>query len=459
MDGQVVVDAAESIVVAREQEKARQNAALAQAREERSLSLLNEAVDLRVAAAQGQDVTQEALAFRQRYAQDKQGALQFLAIMNAGNEQQKRIAKEQAQLLRGQAAINQEIVLDPYNTDDKNVADATYGAMRKSWADRQIPPEQQVANTTAFVAQTGIIPEEVKQVVRGGLNSLDPATVLSAAGLLEQVTAVNPVFAQQFSPTQISVGTDVLDYVRSGATPEEAVRLMREGRRVPEAQKTARSAEFTALAKEQPPADYLETKYPGGWFSSAPTASSTMKTEFERLAKEEYIKTGKLDSAYAAAGSIIERTWGVSAVSGSAQMMKHPPEKVYGIGNMSPVENSAWIREQLISEFTSNAMYPPGAENTVTVTPHPYAREEDGRMKYSVIFRNPDTGTLETVMNNRGEPLAWSPSFSLSPAAARAKAAVQAEQDAARARRQQQSPEAKDETQKAINKSLVVGVP
>ena len=439
MDPGTVGKTQEAIQLAKDQQIARANQALSQAREERSLGLINEAIDLRLRAGNGEDVAQDALAFHQKYAEDKQGALQFLAIMNAGTAQQKRIAEEQAVLERGVAAIEGEVILDPYNSGDKKTADTTFEKLSAQWQQQNVPAAQQMEGAVTFVTQTGVIPEQVKQIVRGGLNSLNPETVLGAAGILDRVTAANPVFAQQFSPSQISLGVDVLDYVKSGATPDEAVRLARESRQVPEAQKTARSTEFTALVKENPPVDFLEAKYPGGWFSSAPATSSTMRAEFEKLAKQEYIKTGKLDSSYAAAGLILDRTWGVSAVSGTAAVMKHPPEKVYGQGNMSPIGNSTWMREQLLLDFTKDAAFPPGAEKSVVITPHPFARTPDGKMQYSVVFQNPETGELVTVMTDRGDPMAWNPDYSSSPEAARMKQKIADEQAGARMLREQQN--------------------
>lgn len=569
MDGKVAANAAESILLAREQAKARQNAALAQAREDRSLSLINDAVDLRIRASQGEDVSQEALAFRQRYAQDKQGALQTLAIWNAGDETRKKMAAHQALIDKGLSAIKQDTTLDPYNSEDKKAAEVTFSALAQSWAQQQVPPDQVMVKTATFVEQTGIIPETVKQTISGGLNSLDPQTVLSSAGLLDRMTASNPVLTNQFSKEQISLGMDVLDYVKMGAKPEEAIRMVRENRRVPEAQKEARSKEYATLAKGDSPEGRLKQKY-SEWFHFDPVASSTMAAEYDKIAKEEYIKTGKLDLAYSVAERMTDRNWGPSAVGDSYRIVKYPPEKLYGLPNMSQRENAQWMQEQLKRDFTGGSpaaymsepspegliqpgnidiahrpkvrnpdgsistvrsisvktdagevllptvsedgrimtdkeavqqfedtgrhlgifkdaktadayavklhesqaallaappktLYPPGAENTLIVTPHPTRTTKDGRPKYTVQFQDPTTGEIQNVLSSSGGLMEWTPDYTLSPAYERAKEAQRAsdyaEMKAAEVRRQLNTPEGKARVQDAINRALIVGVP
>jgi|JI10StandDraft_1071094.scaffolds.fasta_scaffold89030_2 hypothetical protein len=308
--------------------------------------------------------------------------------------------------------------LDPKSNDDRKAVDLVWGANSAT-----MPEDQRLDGLVQFSKRVGMVPEQGKKMIRGSLRSANDQQVMAGVELVGRLKNENPALLDDFSKEDVRIALSVLSQTEAGVKPEEALKRYREGLTLSDAVKDVRVREFSDEVKSNPGnAVNALRRATGGeaswgallggrWVSDADVPPEAVE-EFHRVAREEYARTGNMDSANKFAAESLRRVYGVSELSGGRAVTRYAPEQWYGNRSLSASDNAQWIREQAMSEATTVLGHAP--EGTLSLVP---ARRvgDDGRPAYIVNITKPD-GTIVTPERN-GKPLMFVPDFKQSPAA------------------------------------------
>lgn len=339
----------------------------------------------------------------------------------------RREKDEAAAALAGYAAkaLQGDATLDPRNKDHRDAATALFLNESQGWQAQGFDQAEQKERTIALASRLGIMPEPLQAQIRGQLRAGSVGQRIDAADTLERLRNANPQLMNDFGAEDIELGTMIAQNARLGVPADEAVRRADEALRRPAAERAVLKDQFREVVKKNPSEDFIkkglnsfaERYVP---FVSNPDVPPAMAAEFDTLAADSFARTGDFDTARTVALDTLRRTWGVSAFNGKPAWTKSPPELFYGRPNLSPEDNAAWMREQLVSEWKKGAIYDASAGDPaqrLSIRPHP-ARPVDkktGLPLYSVIVKAAD-GTMSPMLDAKGNLLAWAPDWDTSPA-------------------------------------------
>lgn len=342
---------------------------------------------------------------------------------------------ETAGLLARGLSFGRGAFADPKSKEDKKAVDVAFAATMQTWA--TLPPEEQMDRAIAFSAEKGIAPEPLRAVVRSGLRSGDPAQAVLAADTMEKLRNANPLLLDDFDKEDLRLGFSIQAYTSAGVPPKSAVQLAMDGMKLDKSTREVRERAFDDERGASPDtrrkADvaWLEGKKNSLW-ARDPTVPPEMMGDFERVAREEYIRTGNLEAARSMALSTVDRVWGRSEVGGTRRYMKFAPEKFYGVTPNDPASDSKWMSEQLLGDVTKGALIDPSNPITADrlhLLPDATRTSADGRPAYIVMLERKDGAegipTWTAVVNERGEPIRWVPDWNSSAEKARREAEQQ----------------------------------
>jgi len=333
---------------------------------------------------------------------------------------------ERTQIARVHAAIEgRGMYLDFRAKEDRDAVDLYYGKVFQPSIERAgLDPMQGMQEAVGFAARAGIIPSPMRQVIRGALRSGDSAEAgqlgifnriskVQAADLLDRLKTANPALLDDFSPEDIALGNTIQTYVKSGVPALQAVGLAEKNLAVPDAEREARKTRYTAEKAPAKNLKRLEKEITGfRWFSpNMPSkVPDALSGEYERLTREEFVRSGELDAAQSTALDHLRRVWGVTRIDGKPRWMRYAPEQIYSV----PGEDGTWIREQLHTELTKNALFDGTPE--LTLAADSLTAREDAP-SYVVLQRK--AGALEPLLGSDGRPLRFRPDYLSSPAGER----------------------------------------
>lgn len=255
----------------------------------------------------------------------------LLKALNTKLKQDAGVSELTANILAGSPAAS----VNPFDDEQRKLADKTYDAM-----ERAVPDEQKGVVTDAFVNATGYIPQRVQAVVRHGALATDPGILAGAMSQADALQTSAPISFEAFAG-----GSDVRNkladfrhYVNDlGMSGEEAAREML--RRADPAAKANRevlktdAAKFVKGLSVAQVTDAFDTFWgPGGEPGAGimPEQSSVLLAEYREIAESAYYATGGDEGlAKARALAEIKTRWNVSSISGSPHLMRLPPELHY----------------------------------------------------------------------------------------------------------------------------------
>jgi hypothetical protein len=322
------------------------------------------------------------------------------------------------QIGRVQTAINGGAPLDPALPDDKKALDLHYEMTAKTWAG--LPADQVIARSIQYSQKIGMVPTPVKSLIRGGLRGGNAQQAMMAATTVRELQNANPQLLNDFAEDDLRLATLVGDYTDSGVPPVEALKMAKDQLTVPPATRRAREEAFDAergrTTAERVQADnrWLEGKLNSMW-TADPNLDPVMRSEFERLTRAEYARTGNMDASRSMALQMVNRVWGRTEVAGSLRYMKFAPEKFYGLPQLSPGDNARWMTEQLVDEVKASGMFnQPVTQDRLIIAPDPRFQTPDGRPAYQVSVKGAD-GVLYPVTGKDNMPMLWTPNWESSP--------------------------------------------
>jgi hypothetical protein len=234
----------------------------------------------------------------------------------------------------GAIAKDQKVSVNPFNSDVTKVADKAYDLFMKS-----VPDDQRLRAASTYVTHTGYIPDTLQAELRQGAaakTAPELSVALSNADTLERMA---PVAFSTIPGTDVQTKlTDYRHYVNDlGMTGDAAAQQI-----IDHAQPTTKQVR----EELKPQADkFLKNLTvgdvtnafdtftgPGGepGAGAMPQEPAALLAEYKGLAEDAYYDTaGNADLAKARALQAIKKNWGISNISGTANLMRLPPENQY----------------------------------------------------------------------------------------------------------------------------------
>lgn len=326
----------------------------------------------------------------------------------AGNRE--RVAKERAAAVEAaqlQAAVMAGGAIDYGDGKTKKAADSLYA--QQLAARGQMNPQELMKFNTEFATRIGFAPPALIGQLRGQLRNPDPQMQIAAAATIAEMRARNPALLADFSEEQITRAEQINQYRRWGVSAADAVARVAETERLSKSDQDGRKSQFSSLAKKAGEAtDYLEDQF------DAPP-SPALIGEFNGIWEREFVRTGDIELARATAFASLRRTWGVSRVNGSEQVMKNPPELHYGRIDRGAAD-AEWIRDQAFNELYGGGVSMPNAKQRFQIKP--WNRTINGQPVYIGTLQQAD-GTIAVAVDERGRPKLYQPDYNQSAAAKR----------------------------------------
>ena len=138
--------------------------------------------------------------------------------------------------------------------------------------------------------------------------------------------------------------------------------------------------------------------------------SADAVSTFRDFVKEGYTRSGNKDTAVAFASEMMNRTHGVSEVSGSQEYMFQPPEKVF------PNYTSEQLRDVLVTEATPILPEGVSPDSIGLVADDLTAGQVQGNRQattwvvtYEKTFEDGSTMEMPLINKETGQPIRWSP--------------------------------------------------
>jgi soluble lytic murein transglycosylase len=315
--------------------------------------------------------------------------------------------------------------LDPKDERIKNAVNEDYKAKLQQLRQGPHNSEDTLRFVSNYVDRVGFVPPSLQGGIRQNLRSADPNMQMAGARILRAITAKNPNLLKDFAEDDIARGVQINHYVDAGMKPEEAIQKAEEDGRITAAQRTARAEQYGLLSakKERMNAPKIVAAAFGSDVSGTTAIGSggaQLVADFEDLRRDEFIRTGDMEEANAAALQLVKRHWGVTGVNGKAEIVKYPPERYYGaLGD--PAKDAKWIHEQAVGDLLGeNGIQEPDAPDRLRLIPHPTVAPINGEPVYAGVLRQKD-GSYVTMIDERGRPRVFVPDFSTSKEADRQK--------------------------------------
>jgi len=316
-------------------------------------------------------------------------------------------------------AMNGQLRLDPKSKTDKKAVDTAFQSMVTN-----LPEGTDVNQAIGkFLEATKILPETLRQDVRGKLRSGSPEERIQAAGMIKNIQQIEPRMAEDLEQNDIRVANHLHSLVNSGMTPAQAIERAAEVAKIrtdPQLEQIYEDR-FKQVLKEKPVANMLADKLNSMW-TIDPDIPEAMVGDYQMLLHEEYIRTGgDLEAAQATADTFIQTNWGKTNIgvstdkSRSTRWMKRPPEKFYAapVLDMDAEQQSAWMEEQLLEEINGDnrlSAEPIGADRVRLVESR--MKHPDGLPRYNAYITFAD-GTTGFWADENG-PYLWKPDWEVS---------------------------------------------
>lgn len=327
---------------------------------------------------------------------------------NLYDEVEKKVKAQKAELEQLQvidAILGGRSVADPNNKLHRSVVDKGYteSGLAEGFSSMDAQAQQQAVQ---MVAQTSIIPETMQSTLRGMMVNGDEEQMAFAFSTIAEIEETNPVAIKMgggFTDEEIDSATRYNAYIRSGATPENAIRSIRESnnplsndvREMRKSRLGGKSGELSKItaATVEEALDTPFTLKPSLY--ADPRVTDAAIADYRNLVEMEYMRTGDSGKAEEYANLAIKNKYGVSNVISSRTAMAYPPENYYSIPQLSPEDNAKWMTEQLTDAVKANG----GTGKDMAIVPTPDARGmiDNGMPPRYYVFSD---GDIMTGKNN-----------------------------------------------------------
>ncbi len=281
---------------------------------------------------------------------------------------------------------------DPGNADYRKGVNSAFN----EWIQKQ---QADGADAYAMNAEIGrkakawnMIPDGAAASVRA-LQTGTPEQQIVAADLLDRLKTAVPHLAENFAKTDAARAAMVLQFVKGGHQPAEAVKLaaqMTDPANKP--QIAAREEVFKATyTKDKPILSDSDVfgEFESYWSFDPAADDGTRRRMFDEAnaeARRMYALTGSETAAKEAGLRAVKAKWGETSVGNGKRLMEYPPEAFYGEGSHE------WINTQIERDVTKAGADP----KAVTLIPDlRTAREASAGAPSYGLWVKKDDGTLD----------------------------------------------------------------
>jgi hypothetical protein len=308
---------------------------------------------------------------------------------------------------------NNSLSLDPFDTDARKAVDKTAELVKQ-----RVPQEDYQRHAEEIVRQTGIVPKDVVNEIRKGLQSTNAQDVANAANMASRLSQIDPAaLGRRDGGSEAQKAADDFSYMVNdlNMTPEEAGKRIIENND-PEKKRDRKAMEPAAKEFVKEMEDVSIAGEFDTWLGSEPSLGFSpgqemgIKAEFLAIAEDQFFQTnGDPDLAKNRAIEQMKRLYGVTEMSGSKVVMKYPPERYWPAQN-SPgffgIGADPWqyARTQLFQDITAlDPEFQSGSVQFVT-TPETDREIKAGKLPgYAVLWKDKN-GVLQTMPGKLWRP-------------------------------------------------------
>lgn len=335
-------------------------------------------------------------------------------------KQSKSIRDDYESVDRGNAFASGNAYLNPAMNDSVKDFNNYYNK-RVAPALSSMEPNERNTYLTNMVATAKVIPDALKGDIQTASRSNDPKLIASTADFIDRLRMTNPHLIQDIDQKDLARVDMVNSKMASGLTADKAMEQVDAALDVSnkavfdkrtEELKDAK-IDYQSLAMKNFNAPWYVKALPGDSGSVEDTNSefatrqaAQITTEYKAAYETQYKLTGDVTAAQKYANSVVAGTYGVSTINGKNQLMRHPPEKYFGIDN---VDND-WMRKQVEEEAIAvlkntlqDGDHPIKAKDVIIV-PAPYVTPrtaKEGRPLYKMMALTPDGGYTDLLGPNK----------------------------------------------------------
>lgn len=300
--------------------------------------------------------------------------------------------------------------VDPYDSKGKKTVDNMFKEIAKT-----VSPEDIQATTEDIVRQTGVVPQQALNAIRGGLTSQNVQEVAAAAQAAQRLSAVDSAaLSRRDGGSEAQTAADDFSYYvnRLNLTPDQAAQRLIDARD-PQKQRDRKALEPLAkeFVKERQEED-LGSLFNDSWFGSDPAIGFTpaqeagIKAEYIAIAEDEFYRSnGDAEIAKNRAMERMKVLYGVTSVTGQKTVMKHPPERYWpAIRYANKGKTLDYARNQLRRELKQIEPNIDIGNVQLVTTPETDAMVKSGEMPaYAVLYKDAN-GVYQSIPGKLWRP-------------------------------------------------------
>lgn len=255
-------------------------------------------------------------------------------ILRSAQKKFEVLEKTEGAIFKVQTAIDRKV---PIN--DQKAIDTYYDYYVNEVLQGQDIPEgldKQTLATEHILKNTGALPSQVIQTLRSGLSSIDHKTAAGSAQVIDSFIDQHPLAFKNFED-EIPMATAIMAEIRSGATPENAVKSLQELEKATNIPQDQVRIEFARNNRELVD-EAIAAAFPDAEIPPALTSMVYQKVDLNYVGRKF-----NMESSIIAAIRQAKTVYRDSETLSKPTYEFKPPEAVYGPSNADP----KWVKEQL----------------------------------------------------------------------------------------------------------------
>lgn len=308
---------------------------------------------------------------------------------------------------------NNSLSLDPFDTDARKAVDKTAELVKQ-----RVPQEDYQRHAEEIVRQTGIVPKDIVNEIRKGLQSTKAQDVANAAKMASRLSQIDPAaLGRRDGGSEAQKAADDFSHMVNdlNMTPEEAGKRLVDNND-PEKKRDRKAMEPAAkeFVKEMETVSVAD-QFDDSWFAGDPDLGFSpgqelgIKAEWLAIAEEQFYQAnGDADLAQNRATEQMKRLYGVTGLTGRRVVMKHPPENYWPThkdGDQPLAYAQMQLRQDLGEAFPDIGYLGIDMDRVQLVTtPETDAMVKRGELPgYAVLYKD-DNGVLQTIPGKLWRP-------------------------------------------------------
>ncbi|MBW8308081.1 MAG: hypothetical protein K0M45_00305 [Candidatus Paracaedibacteraceae bacterium] len=321
------------------------------------------------------------------------------------------MSKEQLQTAAGiekiGAVLNGDTYLDPESPFDKKAID-NYFVQKVMPTLEGMDPIQRGQAISDYVDKVGILPETVKSNIRATLRAGTPEEQVYAAEIIRTIGDNSFKTLEDIGDKWQTYAMNLSDLTRGGVPAAQAVKMV--DMSFDPAEKTVRDKRINELRKIPYDAErqiniLFSSDAPFRLFGKSapiidvPNIREGIIADMEGFFQEAYVYTGDINVAKEMARQRAKSVFGISQVTGQANVVRYPPEKAAAY-NIPGLKDQSWIKRQLLAGVKAVKPDLNNEDIYITTDNQTIAEGESGRPTYPILYRT-NSGSFDTLRDQR----------------------------------------------------------